>query len=374
MMRGGVITRLLTTDKATLQDVFDTGGSSTTSDLFELNAPYAAGYMLLRYLAKQGQGQSISKEVEVYNESFSPTPPKGAETGVAIDFSNSTTADGSALTVPDSFDGQGFCILCGGCEQYINITFDKNIDMKNSTLKSTMLTSTYRQDYTIGIKDVTSIDDLPKAIFEGIKNASGRSKSYDVSVVKDGTSDIVCVGIDYNHNVRIAKNPEYPSSSNSEYIFLKNSTPKLLFMDTGTIEARGVVGSKDDAPAGTANEMLDKYGNEIFDENGDPIPHVQTIKVDTDTPVKIWEPKYDIVTRSEGNPLVIHSGTQANQHTNYFINDMQTKSLTAGKIFDTDSDAQKTERTLIRESDRELKPIKTRREFWICLSEIHRST
>ena len=347
--RGNTIRNLLTTGKSTLQSILTSGGSQSDGA-----NPYAAGYMLLRYLAKQGQGQSISRIETTYNESYSSRQdiPDTGETGVEIDFSGSTMADGSALTVPDSFHDQGFSILCGGCGQYINVVFDKNQNIGTGTLKI-YSDGSQRRDYTIGIGDATSTDDLAKAIFEGVKNASGRSTLYDVSVVKDdGTSDTVCVGVDQAHNVRIAKNPNYPADSNSEYVFLKQYSPTLLFMEGGIIDATGGVGSKDDAPAGTETQLLDDSGNEIFDENGNSVPYKQTIKVDTDTVVKIWEPKYETVTWSEGNPLVIHSGTQANQNSHYFINDMQTKSLTTGKIFDAVSDSQKSERTLINNNDR----------------------
>ena len=352
--RRTVIETLLKDRKDLLQNVFTSGGTQQSSDLLELNAPYAAGYMLLRYLAKQGQGQSISRIETTYNESYSSSRniPDLGETGIEIDFSGSTMADGSALTVPDSFHDQGFSILCGGCNQYINIVFDKNQNIGTGTLKI-YSDGSQRRDYTIGIGDATTTDDLAKAIFEGIKNASRRSTSYDVSVVKaDGTSDTVCVSVDQAHNVRIAKNPNYPAESSSEYIFLKEYSPALLFMEGGIIDATGGVGSKDDAPVGTETQLLDDDGNEIFDENGDPIPYKQTIKVDSDTVVKIWEANYETVTWSEGNPLVIHSGTQANQNTHFYINNMQTKSLTAGKIFDTDNDWEKDEQTLIQASDR----------------------
>ncbi len=193
---------------------------------------------------------------------------------------------------------------------------------------------------------------MAKALFEGIANTSGHNRSGDVSVKKaDNTTELACVGIDSRHNLRIAKNPNYPADSSSEYIFLKDYSPELLFMEGGTIEATGGAPSKDDAPDGTATQDLDDDGNTIYDENGDPIPYEQVIRVDSDTPVKIWEPRYETVSHSEGNPLVIHGGTQANQHNYFYINDMQTRALTAGKIFNATSEAQKTLETLIKTSD-----------------------
>ncbi len=341
------IEKLLTTDKGSLQSILQSGGSTSDGE-----NSYAAGYMLLRYLAKQGQGQSISKIETTYNEKYSSTNPvpDTYETGIEIDFSNSTTADGSALTVPDSYDGQGFSILCGGCSQYINITFDKNASIGTGTLKT--YSGSQRRDYTIGIGGATTQSDLAKAIFEGVKNSSGRYTSYDVYVEDaSGNRDIACVSVDSSHNVRIAKNPDYPANSNAEYIFLKDNSPDMLFIDSGVVEATGGAPSKDDAPDGNATKQLDKYRNEVFDENGAPIPHEQVIKVDDDTPVQIWEAKWVTVSGKEGRPLTIHSGTQANQHTNYFINDMQTRALTVGQIFKATADYQKSARTLIHTSD-----------------------
>ncbi len=341
------IEKLLTTDKGSLQNILQSGGSTSDGE-----NSYAAGYMLLRYLATQGQGQTISRDETLYNEKLTPITSVSDmyETGVEIDFGASTMIDGSALTVPDSYDGQGFSILCGGCSQYINITFDKNASIGTGTLKT--YSGSQRRDYTIGIGGATTQSDLAKAIFEGVKNSSGRYTSYDVYVEDaSGNRDIACVSVDSSHNVRIAKNPDYPANSNAEYIFLKDNSPDMLFIDSGVVEATGGAPSKDDAPDGNATKQLDKYRNEVFDENGDPIPYEQVIRVDSDTPVKIWEPRYETVSHSEGNPLVIHSGTQANQHTNYFINDMQTRALTVGQIFKATADYQKSARTLIHTSD-----------------------
>lgn len=316
------------------------------TDVAQRDENYAAGYMLLRYLAKNGQDNVISK-----------TPPVSGETGVQINFNGASNADGTALVFPDSFDGQGFCILCGACEQYVNIVFDKNKSVGEGTLETTWLTRTLRKDYVVGINGASNSNELAKALFEGIAGIQGRDTYNDIYVEDaNGNKELVCVSIDLNHNLRIAKNPNYDplDSDSAEYIFLKENSPELQFMERGTIEATGGAGSKDDAPAGNATQLLDDYGNEILDENGDPIPHVQAIKVDTDTTVKIWEPKgmeTRTVTFLRGKPLVIHGGTQANQHNYFYINDMQTKALTAGKIFNATSEAQKTLETLIKTSD-----------------------
>ena len=346
--RGNVIVDLLTNRKSNLQSILSSGGSQSDG-----GDSYAAGYMLLRYLAKQGQGQSIYKVKTEYNESYLPITLTGQEAGVEIDFSSSRNEDGSALKFPASFDDQGFCILCGACEQYINITFDKDLPIGTSKLASTLITYRERRDYTIGIGGAKTTDDLARALFEGIANAPGRDTSLDVYVKNaNGKEELVCVSVDPTHNLRIAKNPAYPDDSSSEYIFLKDYSPSILFKEGGIIDATGSESSKDDAPDGTALQMLDDEGNEILDENDDPIPYEQEFTLDKDITLHIWEPRYKNVSSSSGNSLVIHSGTQANQHGFYYIGDMQTKSLTTGKLFDADNDWEKDEQTLINERDR----------------------
>ncbi|MBR4382269.1 MAG: flagellin [Selenomonadaceae bacterium] len=348
--RAYTIKKLLTTDKGSLQSALSSGGSNSDGEV-----SYAAGYMILRYLAKQGQGHQISKVDKNYDGKFSKTPPTGKETGVEIDFSGATPTDPTVnFVVPDCFHKEGFSILCGGCRQYINIVFDKDMSIGTSTL-STSATDSLRKDYVIGIGGATTTDDLAEALFEGIANAPGRSTANDIYVTYgDGSKELVCVGVDSNHNVRIAKNPNYSDdptvagSSRAKYIFLKQSSPALDFFDGGTVEASGGRGSKDDVPAGTSVEELDG-GKTVNDENGNPIPHIQTVTVDEETEINIWEPTIGNVTIAIKNPIVIHDGTQAGQNTYYYLQNMRTNALTAGEIFNSSTASAKN---LISANDR----------------------
>ena len=310
------------------------------NDLFTNNigsgeVPYAGGYIFLRYLAKQGQGQEISKlTADTYNE-----------TGVEINFNSSHDVSNSdspmptdPADIPAYFDNQGFSILCGGCAQYINIIFDAD---KNVGEADPLVTQGQRSDFVVGIKDITSQDDLARAIFEGIANASGRSTSKDVYVDHtDGTKELAVVSIDPNHNVRIAKNPAYPDTSENEFVFLKDCSPPLDFITSGIVEATGGKYSTDDIAPSDDIETL---------EDGTTI---ETITVEEDTPCGIFEAKVNTRTWTERTPLVIHDGTQAGQRNFFYIKNMQTKALTAGKIFDTDEDFLKSGATLLNESDR----------------------
>ena len=349
--RAYTIKKLLTTDKGALQSALSSGGSNSDGEV-----SYAAGYMILRYLAKQGQGHQISKVDKNYDGKFSRTPPAGKETGVEIDFSGATLTDPTAsFVIPDCFHKEGFSILCGGCKQYINIVFDKDMSIGTSTL-TTSPTDYYRKDYVIGIGGATTADDLAEALFKGIANAPGRTTSSDIYVTYgDGSKELVCVSVDPNHDVRIAKNPNYsddptvPGSSRAKYIFLKQSSPALDFFDGGTVEATGGRGSKDDVPAGTSVEELDG-GRPVTDENGNPIPHIQTVTVDEETEINIWEPTIGNVTVAVKNPIVIHDGTQSGQNTYYYLKSMRSKALTAGEIFKSSA---QTASDLISASDKD---------------------
>lgn len=244
----------------------------------------------------------------------------GNEIGVEIKFSGTNITD---------FDGQGFSILCGGCSQYINVTFDMNMSIGQGTL-TTFTDNTLRKDYLIGINGATSTADLGRAIFEGIKN-SGRKpwdSVYDVSGTVNSNNEILSVTIDYaRHNLRVAKNPNY-DGTNAKYLFVKQNSPYLLILDSGTIMATGGPGSKDDLPDPISTEIVD--GKEV-----------QKINVDTAMVGHIWDKEeavLETVIVGYGAPLAIQDGTQKGEYNLYTIKNMQTKALGIGNILDDDGD------------------------------------
>jgi|GEM_PF-2953558 len=244
------------------------------------------------------------------------------ETGVEIIFNGGTVAD---------FDGQGFSILCDGCSQYINITFDMSMSIGQGKL-TTFTDNVLRQDYLIGISDATSTADFGRAIFEGIKN-SGRSRA-DINgdvygTDSNGNTELLSVEIDYDrHNFRIAKNPNYDGSSNAEYLFVKDKSNAMLFLDSGTIMATGSPGSKDDLPDPQSTQIVDNK-------------EIQTINVDTATVGHIWDKEeavLETVIVGYGSPLAIQDGTQKGEYNLYIIKNMQTKALGIGNILDDDGE------------------------------------
>ena len=193
--------------------------------------------------------------------------------------------DFSALTISgnieDKLNGKGFAILCGACNQYINIKFDGSA---NTTFYDPNPSTTNRQarEFVIGIQGIQSLADLPKMIFDGIASTSRTTST----AVDPDTADNVL--IDQSHQVRIAKDPNDPT----KYLLLKNADRYAMqFVGKGTIDASGELVSADDTP------VLDSY------------------EEPEDTRPKIF------------NPLKIQHGASAGQSMNFHISEMTTKFL-----------------------------------------------
>ena len=89
---------------------------------------------------------------------------------VELDFSNLDVTG----SYPNTLQGQGFTILCGGCYQYINIRFDATKTSNQSTYDRTPgvaddgTKNTQAREFIIGVKNVRSGSALAKAIFDGV--------------------------------------------------------------------------------------------------------------------------------------------------------------------------------------------------------------
>lgn len=164
---------------------------------------------------------------------------------------------------PTALHGQGFTILCSGCEQYISILFDASRedsyrdDTPNTSEDGT--TNSDASTFIIGVKGVTNVNELANAVFEGVARAN----------VESGSNDIQ---LDERHDVRMKRDL-------LGKISIVKDGPAMQFIE-GTI------------PNPATN----------------PIP-----------PVKV-----DIFY---GNPLWIQHGTQAGQRMHVHIGDMQSRAL-----------------------------------------------
>ena len=138
---------------------------------------------------------------------------------VYLDFSAMT----ATMDYPQTLDEQGFSILCGGCEQFINIVFDAKKSADESTYGKPpgAQSNAEAREFIIGVKNVKSADDLPEAILAGIyANDSKVTSVYYDSSTPDNAQ------IDVNHQLRIARDP----ADHSKIILLKD-TFDLQFVD-----------------------------------------------------------------------------------------------------------------------------------------------
>ena len=208
------------------------------------------------------------------------------QTAVAADFSGVNLNGG---TLPSALDNQGFTIICGGCKQYINFKFDAN--STSSSLNRVSSTS----QYTIGVQNVTSINDLGQAIFDGISTIALNLRKGGYGGTGDTTDNLL---LDGNHDVRMAKNP-----SGNGFVFLKDTSPAIGFISTGTV-------------LGTTKDP------------GTWSPGTTTVTAPTTiTITDITYIERDELQQIPGNPLIIHTGPKANQHLPVYINSMHPIAL-----------------------------------------------
>ena len=149
---------------------------------------------------------------------------------VYLDFSSIT----ATKDYPQTLHNQGFSILCGGCHQFINIVFDATKSVSQSTYGRPpgAQSNPLAREFTIGVKDVQSGDDLAETILKGvyankekIANTGGYSNGSYVSKWDESTADNALV--DNNHQLRIARDPD----DHSKIMILKDSLA-LQFRDS----------------------------------------------------------------------------------------------------------------------------------------------
>ena len=145
---------------------------------------------------------------------------------VEADFSKLKEVLSEALLYTDiatALDGTGFIIECSTCNQFISFVFDGTTD-ESSYNKNYSDTNSLAREFTIGIKGLTSIDDLPKALYEGIKSLQSEINGGDAIKSK--------LLIDSRHTQSIEK----ISGDSDKYVISRtggNSESQLLFNGRG---------------------------------------------------------------------------------------------------------------------------------------------
>lgn len=229
-----------------------------------------------------GTGATAVQNVQCYDtaRTVCPTGFKGNPMMVKVDFSGAT-ANGSSAGISD-FNGQGFSILCGGCSQYINITFDDSIAPSASTRVNSSLGSGI-VNYTIGISGITSVSDLPAALFTGLSSVNGTTNGGQTTQVHSW------------HNLNM-------TTDGTNYYFTK-SGPSMGLYDEGTILAQ----TKD--PSIT--------------------PGTVTITNPTTQTYTTWTANsHEELVEHTGKPLVIHDTTVASNALHVYINSMHPRAIT----------------------------------------------
>ena len=86
--------------------------------------------------------------------------------------------------------------------------------------------------------------------------------------------------------------------------------------------------------------------------NGEGIIDLNTNKLIPNITTGHWEIHFDKEITELKDPLIIHHGTKANQHTKFYINDMHTKSLGTGTLFVNDDSLTDYEQ-IMRQEDKD---------------------
>lgn len=288
------------------------GGNTTVTDIV---AAFKASYNALENTKPEmtNYKSSASSPKWIFNtdKSFTRVDKSISNFSVEINFSLMKVKG----DYPRALNGQGFTIFCSGCPQYINILFDASRTAAESKYDKTAglaedgSHNDMAREFIIGVKDVRSAEDLPEAIFQGISAVSDeieRSfKAYYRGTVKPSSTGYSYrstisasdgILINASHSLRIRRDPDNPS----KILFTKNDSFYMMFKE-GTV----------------ANPLIDP-----------------------DIPAKTEE----VYESRAGNPLWVQHGTQSGQRMHVYINDMQTKSLGAGQLFNAAD-------RLIRDSD-----------------------
>lgn len=233
---------------------------------------------------------------------------RGAKTGqsdslrVKMDFSG-LKKDGGKPTLPSDLDGQGFTVLCAGCMQFINITFDASKAVSGSTYANGLNGGDADSEMVIGVQGVTDTDKLAEAIFDGLKAMANRPDKYPIYGSGMATESENIAVLDKRHAVRIEKDDD------GNFYLCKNSDdPDMGVYDKGTFLTHvGSGGTIEGAPITLGEYIVQGSDPEITQIVG----------------YTLLENNID----REGVPLIIHTGPKANQCLRVFINNMMPDAM-----------------------------------------------
>lgn len=163
----------------------------------------------------------------------------GSNFSVKVDFS-AMTAEGSSY--PDALHGKGFSILCGQCDQFINVVFDatKNVYQSTYNKNPTTLNSDARE-YVVGVKNVTDKSKLASTIFNGMaasRDQTGNTIEVDerhhLGMKRDG-NDIYFT----KDSVAMLFTNEIVPTDTEPLVFVERETSSLWIQD-GTLAGQHI--------------------------------------------------------------------------------------------------------------------------------------
>ena len=146
-----------------------------------------------------------------------------------------------ASSVAD-FNGQGFCLLCGGCGQFVNISFNSSISNEESVYLVDESGEEGGDDlpecYIIGISDVSDVSDIGEALMKGLEYSRTNPKSAQIPAPQptDTDDNKVEVGRFFRHPIYLYEHDD--GAGNKEYYLQKPTSPEFIMYNgfKGSIE------------------------------------------------------------------------------------------------------------------------------------------
>ena len=242
----------------------------------------------------------------------------GYYTAEKLDFS------GFSGIIPDGLNNQGFTIECADCPQFVSIKFDsernvgEGIKTVGQQAGASSATGYYDRtaytaySYVVGIKGVTTADELEEALFQGLADAGEIAPGGGIKL--DTRED---------HNLRI-------KYIDGDYYLLKNGYPMVLQEGfRGTITGGNTTATGNTTPATSyevTTETITTTTTTITTKETKTTEYETITDTITDTTTTVYEPTEEIIERYN-TPLIIHTGTKANQHLRVYIEDMRPEAL-----------------------------------------------
>lgn len=263
-----------------------------------------------------------------------------AKYSVILDFSNATLSNGNALSYPLSLHNQGFTAICQygtgrQCHEFVSISFDAGKASGTAELlthPTNYVGGEYQHHvYIVGIAGANSADDVIKAIYDGIKSLTSSFTENEWRQAKaHNPGDVAQLSFDWDeHDIKITKRADgkYELSSTGYALWIYEA---VLGDDTFR-----PIPSPVDPPSPSVfeitTETITTTETTITTKETKTTKYETVTNTITDTTTIVYEPKEENIEHYNA-PLIIHTGTKANQHLRVYIEDMRPEALGIDKV------------------------------------------